>query len=365
MDYYTILGLTTGANVADIKRAYRRLARLHHPGINPGDRAAETLFQRISEAYETLVDPDRRRRYDSAEQGAALGGRTSFEFAGFDFTAAARGVQAATFTELFAEALHPLPPATRREAGADTQALVTLSFEEALAGVERQVTVTRQARCAACAGAGMVAAVDATCPLCRGAGQARWSRGHMVFSKVCAACEGTGREKQKRCGACGGQGSSVRTDAVGVTIPAGVRDGTRLRIPERGHAGRLGGRHGDLYVDVLVRAHAVFRREGDDLHIVVPVAVHEAALGTRIEVPCLDGTVTVKIPPCARAGQRLRISGRGAPAVSGVRGDLYVEVRLTLPSMLDERSKELMREFGRLNAGDVRRELREALKTDS
>ena len=362
MDYYAILGLQPDASVSDIKRAYRRLARRHHPGINPGDRQAEALFQRITEAYETLVDPERRRRYDRADASAPTGERGTFEFTGFDFTAAAHGSQAATFSELFAEVLHPIPRAERRvEAGADLHASVNLSFEDALRGTERQVVVTRQVPCASCQGVGEISTADMRCPHCQGAGKLRWARGHMVFSKGCAACGGTGRERQRRCPTCAGQGRTMRSEAVAVRIPAGVRDGARLRVPERGHSGRLGGRNGDLYVDVSVRPHPVLRRDGDDLHMVVPVAVHEAALGARIEVPSVDGPVKVRIPPGTQAGQRFRVSGRGAPGMSGERGDLYLEVRLMLPPLVDERSKELMRELARLNSIDVRKELVEAL----
>ena len=358
MDYYSILGLEAGASASDIKRAYRRLARRHHPGINPGDRQAEALFQRIAEAYETLVDPERRRRYDAADAHAGAGSeRATFEFTEFDFSAAAHGAQAATFTELFAEVLHPVPAADRRaEPGADLHATVNLSFDEALRGVERQVVVTRQVPCAACRGAGEVSTTEMRCAQCQGAGKLRWARGHMVFTKACAVCRGTGRERQRRCGMCAGQGRSVRSEAITIQVPAGVRDGSRLRVPERGHAGRLGGRNGDLYVDVAVRPHPVVRRDGDDLHIVVPVAMHEAALGARIEVPSVDGPVKVRIPPGTQAGQRFRVSGRGAPGPAGERGDLFLEVRLILPPLVDEQSKELMRQLARLNPVDVRRE---------
>jgi len=367
VDYYSILGLQPGASVSDIKRAYRRLARRHHPGINPGDRQAEGLFQRISEAYETLVDPERRRRYDSAESSTgASGDRKTFEFTGFDFTAAAHGAQAATFSELFAEVLHPVPKTeTRAEPGADLHGSVSVSFEDALRGVERQLVITRQVPCGACRGVGEVSTPDMRCSTCQGAGKLRWARGHMVFTKVCVECRGTGRERQRRCGMCAGQGRSVRSEAVTVRIPAGVRDGSRLRVPECGHSGRLGGRNGDLYVDVSVRPHPVLRRDGDDLHMVVPVSVHEAALGARIEVPSVDGPVRVKIPPGTQAGQRFRVTGRGAPGVSGERGDLYLEVRLTLPPLVDERSKELMRELARLNPVDVRRTLTESFNSQA
>lgn len=358
MDYYTILGLHSGASVSDIKRAFRRLARRHHPGINPGDREAEALFQRISEAYETLVDPERRRRYDSAETPTGGGERGTFEFTGFDFSVAAHGTQAATFSELFAEVLHPVPKADRHaEPGADLHATVNLSFEDALRGVERQVVVTRQVPCTACRGAGEVATTEGRCAQCQGAGKLRWARGHMVFTKACGACRGTGRERQRRCGMCAGQGRSVRSESVTVRLPAGVRDGIRLRVPERGHSGRFGGRNGDLYVDVAVRPHPVLRREGDDLHMVVPVSIPEAALGAKIEVPSVDGPVRVRIPAGTQAGQRFRVSARGATGVSGERGDLFIEVQLALPPLGDERSKELMRELARLNPADVRREL--------
>ena len=360
MDFYTILGLQPGASRSEIQRAYRRLARRHHPGINPGDREAEALFQRISEAYETLVDPERRRRYDAAESPSGAAERATFEFTGFDFSAAAHGAQAATFSELFAEVLHPVPKTERRaEAGADLHGSLSVSFEDALRGVERQLVVTRQVPCAACRGIGEVTTAEMRCQQCQGAGKLRWARGHMVFTKACAACRGTGRERQRHCGTCAGQGRAVRSEAITVRIPAGVRDGARLRIPERGHSGRLGGRNGDLYVDVSVRPHPVLRRDGDDLHMVVPISVHEAALGARIEVPSVDGPVRVKIPPGTQAGQRLRVTGRGAPRVSGERGDLCLEVRLALPPLVDERSKELMRELARLNPVDVRRDLTE------
>jgi molecular chaperone DnaJ len=179
----------------------------------------------------------------------------------------------------------------------------------------------------------------------------------MVFAKACAACAGTGRHRFQGCDVCSAHGRLVRSEPVMVGVPPGVVSGARLRIPERGHAGRRGGRNGDLYVDVHVEPHPLLRREGDHLFIAVPVAVHEAVLGARIDVPTLDGGVKLRIPPGTQGGQRFKISGRGAPTPSGSRGDLIVEVKLVLPALADERSKELMREFGRLNGEDVRRDL--------
>jgi len=348
MDLYALLGLAPGATPADIKRAYRRLSRRYHPDINPGDKAAETLFRRIAEAYETLVDPERRRGYDSGTSPASAAD-TTFEFTGFDFSAAAHGAQAATFTELFAELLHPVPGGDpgRPEPGADLHAALTLTFEESMHGGERQVVVTRQDVCSMCRGAGAIRTPEGRCAPCHGSGKVRWARGHMVFTKPCAACDGSGRQRSQRCPACTGSGRQVRTEAAAVTIPPGVLEGARLRVADMGHAGRHGGRNGDLYVTVHVQPHAVFRRQGDDLCVVLPIGVHEAVLGARVEVPSLEGPVKLRIPPGTQAGQRFRLRERGVPAPSG-RGDLLVEIRIVLPQIVDERGKELMREFGKL-----------------
>ena len=364
MDYYTILGLAPGASVTDVKRAYRRLSRRYHPGINPGDRDAESVFRQITEAYETLVDASRRQQYDASGAGPGGGTAKTFEFSGFDFSVKAHGAQAATFSELFAEALHPLPRQDRGkpQPGADLHAALSLSFLDAMQGVERQLVITRQVLCGACRGAGHERVSDVRCTHCQGAGRVRWARGHMVFTKDCAACGGSGHERHRRCPLCAGQGRSVRSEAVVVRVPAGVHDGAQLRVAERGHAGTHGARSGDVYIHVKVQPHPALRREHDDLHLVVPIAIHEAALGARIEVPSFDGPVRLRIPPGTQGGQRFRVSGRGAPSRSGQgfagqtegRGDLWIEIRIVLPPIADERSKELMKEFARLNPSDVR-----------
>lgn len=357
MDFYILLGIKSSATTAEIKRAYRRLSRRYHPGVNPGDRAAESLFQQISEAYETLVDPQRRSTYDA--NGAGSAGSTpdrTLEFAGFDFTVRAQGAQAATFTELFADVLHPIGSGTTDEHGADLHASLTVPFLEAVQGARRQVIVTRQDVCSACRGMGVVQTAEGRCGRCHATGMVRWARGYMVFSKPCTACSGTGTLRQQRCEVCGGHARVVRTEAVPVDVPAGTADGARLRVAGKGHAGRNGGRTGDLYVTVHVEPHEFFQREGNHLHLRVPLAVHEAVLGTRIEVPSLDGPVKLRVPPGTQAGHRFRLKERGIPTAGGGRGDLIIEVTLVLPPMVDERSKELMREFGRLNSGDVRRQ---------
>jgi molecular chaperone DnaJ len=355
MDLYVVLGLPHGATESDIKRAYRRLARRYHPDINPGDRLAEARFRQILDAYETLIDPQRRSRYDAGQGFEAPDDRRKSGFEGFDFSA--RGVDySATFGDLFAEVLTERGTRpTDQERGADLHQDVRLSFEEALAGSQRQVTVTRRENCRACAGTGLTRVSSGPCHLCQGTGAVRTVRGHMVFSRSCSGCGGTGQQRPRACDACGGAGQDTRSESVQVGIPPGVSDGDRVRIPGRGNAGIRGGPPGDLTITVHVAPHPTLRREGDDLHVIVPIAIHEAALGARIDIPTPDGGAKLRVPPGTQSGQRFRLRERGATSTrDGRRGDLVIEVRLMLPKLLDERSKELLREFGRINGENVR-----------
>ena len=223
-------------------------------------------------------------------------------------------------------------------------------------GGQRQLTVTRQEHCRACQGTGRLQTAESRCFQCHGAGIVKSARGHMVFSKPCPRCRGTGRQAQTACPVCGGAQVAMRTESLTIQLPS--RAGRRRAHPRagKGHAGRHGGEPGDLYVTVRVEPHPLFRREGDDLHLVVPIAIHEAALGAKIEVPSLEGQARLRVPPGTQSGQRFRLRERGVPSArEGRRGDLVVEVRLVLPRLLDERSKELLREFGRINGDDVRK----------
>ena len=361
MDFYLILGVERGATLADVKRTYKRLARKFHPDINPGDRMAAAHFRQIAEAYETLSDQERRRRYDTAGPLAGAGGGSAFGFDGFDFTISVHGNDASTFGDLFADVLHQREARRAQgtpERGADLHQAIALDFDEAIRGGQRTVTVTRQEYCATCQGVGALHVTPSPCPHCHGSGAVKSARGHMVFSKPCLQCGGTGQQRQTRCPACGGEQFQMRTESLAINVPPGLSDGARIRIPGKGHVGRNGGETGDLYVDVNVQPHQIFERDGDDLHLTVPIAVHEAALGAKIDVPSLDGPARVRIPPGTQSGQRFRVRERGVPSPrDGRRGDLVVEVQLVLPKLLDERSKELLREFGRINADDVRGEL--------
>jgi molecular chaperone DnaJ len=358
MDLYVVLGLPQGAKESDIKRAYRRLARRFHPDINPGDRTAEARFKQILEAYETLIDHDRRMRYDAGHAAHDAEPRARSGFEGFDFSA--RGVDhSATFGDLFAEVLTERgarPPG--RERGADLHQDVALSFEEAFTGVQRTIVVSRRESCRTCGGGGRTRASAGPCVACQGAGAVRSVRGHMIFSRSCAACSGSGRQRPRPCETCGGTGQETRTETMALRIPAGIADGGRVRVPGKGNAGLRGGDAGDLIIGVHVAPHPLYRRDGDDVHMVVPVALHEAALGARIDIITPDGGARLRVPPGTQSGQRLRLHERGAASPrDGQRGDLVVEVRLMLPKVLDERSKVLLREFGRINGESVREHL--------
>ncbi|HUK36727.1 MAG TPA: J domain-containing protein [Vicinamibacterales bacterium] len=357
MDFYIVLGLERGASAGDIKRAYKRLARRFHPDINPGDRMAAAQFRQIAEAYETLSDPDRRRRYDlSGHQPAS--DPVAYGFEGFDFSAAVHGPSAPTFGDLFADVIGQRHTRFHDEAparGADLHQSLELSFEDAMRGGQRAIAVTRQEHCRTCKGTGLMHVAETRCGQCQGTGIVKTTRGHMVFSRPCSGCDGSGRRRQTRCPTCHGQRVETQTEPLSVNIPGGLSDGARIRVAGKGHVGRNGADNGDLYITIHVQPHPTFRREGDDLHIVVPVAIHEAALGAKIDVQSLEGPTRLRVPPGTQSGQRFRLRERGvASPRDGRRGDLVVEVRLVLPKLLDERSKELLREFGRINQESVR-----------
>lgn len=356
MDLYIVLGVRREATAEDIRRAYRRLARRLHPDLNPGDGAAASRFEQVVRAYETLVDPERRRQYDRGGAQADPGTPgPGFGFRGFDFSSQVHAHQTTTFGDLFEEVFarrsgQDLSP----QDGDDLFAQVTLAFDEAWRGTTRAITLTRRRECPGCGGVGLVRTADRHCGACDGQGALQVARGHMVFSKACAQCQGLGVRRVHPCGTCAGEGVVAVAEQVEVTIPAGIGHGDRMRCPGGGHAGRRGGRPGDLHLDIAIAPHPVFRRDGDEVTMVLPVGVHEAGLGTRVTVETPAGPVVVRVPPGSQAGQRLRLRDRGIPRAQGGRGDLLIELRIVMPSLLDERSKELLREFGRIHGEHAR-----------
>ena len=356
MDFYVILGVERGASGTDLERAYTRLARRYHPDINPGDNEAAAFFRRVTEAYQTLRNPERRRAYDEQGEPRAAARRATVEFRGFDFSTPVSGASA-TFGELFSELLPDASAAGAPEAGGDLHGEITLAFEESLRGAVRQLTVTRLDACGACGGSGLRRAAERGCTACQGGGVTQWRRGHMVFTKPCSACGGAGRQRQRPCTACRAEGTAAVAEEIRVQVPAGVADGARLRVPGKGNAGPRGGPAGDLYITAAVKPHRLFKREGDDLILEVPVDVHEAALGADIRIPTIDGSTTLRVPAGTQSGARLRLPALGVPARDGARGDQIAEVRIVVPRPEDERSRDLLREFGRINPAGSRRHL--------
>jgi molecular chaperone DnaJ len=351
-DLYTLLGITQAASVADIDRAHRRLSRRYHPGINPGDQVAAAMYRQIQNAYQVLIDADRRRQYDLGVVTVRTPpAESAVAFEGFDFSSAAEGQLAATFSELFADVFeHAAREATTPTRGADIELDLTIPFLDAARGAELPLSVTRQERCPTCGGAGRIARPAGSCPVCRGEGTRRWARGHMVFTKTCEACEGTGRLAAERCRPCAGIGTTPRTEVVTLPIPAGLESGARIAVPGRGHAGARGGPTGDLYVTLVVADHPHFRRAGRDLELRLPIGIHEAALGADVDVPTLDGPARLRIPPGTASGDRLRLKGHGVRVADPSRdraGDLIVEIAIVLPADLDDEAKALLDAFGR------------------
>jgi molecular chaperone DnaJ len=356
VDLYALLGVTRAASAAEVERAYRRLARRYHPGVNPGDRVAERLYQQLQEAYVVLGNADRRREYDRGmAQPGEEGAPVAFE--GFDFSVAADGPLAATFSELFSDVFQQAArQATTPDRGLDIRLTMHLPFEDGVRGCQVPLSVTRQERCAGCHGRGFLAKTVAACPGCAGEGTRRWARGHMVFTKTCEACGGNGQSVRESCLMCHGSGVTPRTEVVSISVPAGLESGSRLTVPGHGHAGASGGPSGDLYVTVEIDSHRYFTRRGADLHVSLPLAIHEAAFGTVITIDGMDGPVRVRVPAGVRSGSTIVVRGRGGVKPgTAERGDIVVTVQLALPAKLDERSRELIREFGRLNKDDVRR----------
>lgn len=348
-DYYELLGLQKTATEKEIKAAYRKLARKHHPDVNPGDRAAaEERFKKIAEAFAVLSDPDKRATYDQ-------GGHDAFG-PGFD-PFGGRGGDAGGFggfgdlSDLFE--MFNSRSSRRASRGADLEAQVRVGFVESIQGTTLELTLPREKTCGVCGGSGQApGARDADCPDCGGTGRRTQRRKGMEVSLTCSRCQGSGRLPGATCSACGGSGRIAGSERVKVRIPPGVEDGSRLRIPGQGGAGSRGGSPGDLYLTVHVEPHPMFRREGHDLLVEVPIGLATAALGGTVEVPTLDGKTTVSIPAGTRSGQRLRLKGKGVPG-AGPRdaGHLYAHVQIVPPKKLDTRSRELLEEFARLNPG--------------
>ncbi|MDQ3633366.1 MAG: molecular chaperone DnaJ [Acidobacteriota bacterium] len=382
-DYYKTLDVKKSADAKEVKKAYRRLARKYHPDVNPGDKSAEEKFKEIQEAYDVLSDEKKRKIFDKfgyyddnldinspfgAGAGAGTGG---FDFSGFSWDTAAGGDPTTSggsssfrdiFSDLFsgggttstrtqAEPARPLP-----KKGVDIEIPLALSFEESVTGLTTNLTVNRSEQCSRCQGAGDMGGPLVICTTCNGSGQVQRTGGRLQFSQPCPDCEGTGRRRQP-CSLCSGKGVTPKREQVKVRIPAGVDTGSRVRIPKKGHGGRLGAEPGDLYIITNVGKHKYFRRKGNNVYVTVPITISEAALGAKIEVPTVEGKTKLRIPPGTQSGQKIRLRDKGVPSLrdKNTRGDQFVEVRITLPRVISEETKELLREFDKVNSENPRK----------
>jgi molecular chaperone DnaJ len=385
-DYYATLGVRRDAKPEEIRKAYRHLARKHHPDVNPNNKAAEEKFKQISEAYEVLGDEKKRKIYDQygfysdnlppggygyGPAGPTVSTAPGFDFSGFDFSnlddvGAETGRQGGGFGSTFRDIFSQIFSRGEREAasegpekGSDIEYRMHLSFWDAIRGTQVRITVAHEEACSACHGTGTTGGPAVSCMGCGGTGKASRQVGAMRFAMTCPQCGGTGKQRRP-CSTCHGAGAIRRPETFDVRIPPGVDTGSRVRVPGKGNAGIQGGPPGDLFIVTEVEPHSVFERKGDNIYVKLPVTITEAALGAKVEVPTIDGMSTIKIPPGTQSGQKLRLRGKGPPSLreSQLRGDQFVEVQVMVPRVADERTKEILRELARLNPEDPRRDLR-------
>src|SRR5882757_1642395 len=348
-DYYELLGVNRTSSADDIKKAFRKLAMQHHPDRNRDSKESEKKFKDINHAYDILKDPEKRAAYDrygaaAFEGGAGPNGPGGFHGQGFDFGSVFGDI----FDEMFGGNRGGRPGGRADMRGQDLRFNLEITLEQAYGGTEATVRVPSSVSCEACHGSGAEAgSKPQTCPTCHGRGKLRSQQGFFTVERACPSCQGAGQTIDKPCRTCAGQGRVRRDKTLKVNIPAGVEDGTRIRLTGEGEAGARGGPAGDLYVFLSVRRHTLFEREGSDIHCRVPIAMAQAVLGGNIEVPTLDGKMArINIPAGAQGGHQFRLRGKGMPIMrSSQHGDMYIEITVETPVNLTAKQKELLREF--------------------
>ena len=346
-DYYATLGVSRDVSADDLKKAYRKQAMQFHPDRNPGDKAAEAKFKECSEAYDVLKDDQKRAAYDrfghaAFEQGG--GGAPG----GFDFGGGGAGL-GDIFDQMFGDFAGGRGRGRSPRGGADVRAAAELTLAEAFAGTKAQIRVPTRVACEACAGTGSETKerTNDACKTCNGAGKVRMQQGFFLVERTCPTCGGQGRVVRNPCRICSGSGTVQRERTLQVQIPAGVEDGTRIRLPGEGEAGGSGAPAGDLYVHVAIQPHDMFQRDGANVFCRVPLRMAQAALGGEIEVPVVDGSrLRVKIPAGTQTGEQIRLRGKGFSVLrSAQRGDMYIQMAVETPQHLTRRQRELLEEF--------------------
>jgi molecular chaperone DnaJ len=343
-DYYELLGVNRGASADELKRAYRKLAMQHHPDRNPGDKAAEQKFKDISEAYEVLKDEQKRAAYDRFGHAAFEGGGAGRQGGDFGFA----GGFADIFDEMFGEFMGGRRGGQAAQRGADLRYNLEISLEDAFGGKQASIRVATAATCESCAGTGADAgSKPTTCQTCRGHGKVRATQGFFTIERTCPTCHGAGQIIERPCRACGGQGRVRKERALNVNIPAGVEDGTRIRLAGEGEAGARGAPPGDLYIFLSITPHKLFQRDGANLYCRVPIQMTTAALGGAIEVPTIDGgRAKVNVPAGTQTSHQFRLKNKGMSVLrSQTRGDLFIEAMVETPVNLNKRQQELLREL--------------------
>lgn len=345
-DYYETLGVSRDADEAQIKSAFRNLAKELHPDRNPDDATAEQRFKEVNEAYEALKDPQRRAAYDQFGHAAFEGGGPGAHGFGGDFSSSMSDI----FDDLFGEFMGGRRGQRRsvRERGSDLRYNMEISLGEAFAGKTAQIRVPTSITCETCSGSGAKPGTSpVSCATCGGAGKVRASQGFFTIERTCPNCQGRGEMIQDPCGSCGGSGRTTKERTLSVTIPEGVEDGTRIRLANEGEAGLRGGPPGDLYIFLSIQPHEFFQRDGADLFCRVPISMTTAALGGQIEVPAVDGSRgRVKITEGTQTGRQFRLKGKGMPVLrSKTKGDMYIQVEVETPRSLTRKQKDILKEF--------------------
>ena len=351
-DYYDVLGVGKSADATEIKKAYRKLAMKYHPDKNQGDKEAEEKFKEINEAYEVLSDETKRRNYDQfghdGVNGQGFGGAGGQGFGGFD------DIFGDIFGDMFGGGFGGGRQRRRGpERGADIRQRVSISFEEAAFGKKVQVKINRSEECDECHGSGAKAGTSKkTCPTCNGSGQVqsvqRTPFGNIASTRTCSTCNGEGEVIESPCTKCHGKGSIRKTKTIEVDIPAGIDEGQMIKLSGQGELGTRGGPRGDLYIEVNVKSHQLFTREGYDVYLEMPITFAQATLGDKIQVPTLDGKVEYEIPEGTQTGTVFRLKGKGIPKLrSNARGEQYVKVTVEIPKKLNDKQKELVRQFAK------------------